>query len=791
MSDSWAGISGWRDRTVRRLIRSIIPGVVLAAAVGTAPAAAASAGLAQGTLTAGNTAQGQAIPAVLECGAGAALTRPASLILTCADDGELAEHLQWSSWTASQATATGAVTWRNCVTMCADATQWKSTAADITLTGPVSEPGEGLLFTRLDLNVTGPTPAGFQRTLSFSEAPVPAVPSAPSISQQATTSPAVVQPAAAPSGTLSYAKIEGFWDIAGGPTGRDHIPGHGTYTDSQVAAAITGAESSFLPGVIQPDVDYCGAGSDRAGWGLWQITCGNSVPKFGKDFEVLDPWNNAEAAVYKCDQDMKDGSDCFSPWATWASGKYLQFLQHTAADKKLTDPGEYKQVNSTPPGTPKRPAAHPGSKSGPKMPATKPAPPKVAFTSSMNFLLQEQPAVFNGSASKPGGSKIKSYSWNLGDGTTASGAKATHAFVTSAEVTVTLTVTDTDGQHSSVSHSYFVMPSDSSASSYIAGAGDQEHLFYESSAGALDQDWLSAKKWSNEALPGSAVADPVTLNYASQEHVFYIGKGGAIEQDTWNGKAWVRQTLPGKAATGSALGGTDYASGSGAVGQHLFFTGKNGRLQQTFWTGKTWVNQNLPGKPAAGSPIVSSLYEESGTLRQHVFFIGARDTLQQTWYAGKSWANQTLPGNPETGQNTLATSDYMDNGQLQQHVFFIGAGSTLRQTFWTGKAWVTQKLPGSPVLSGGLVTSDFAPNQEHVFFIRAAGTLQQTWWAGKSWANQKLPGSAFRVLGTNDYPVSALQQRVFFAAPSGALEQTSWSGKGWATRGLPGAAVAR
>ena len=46
-------------------------------------------------------------------------------------------------------------------------------------------------------------------------------------------------------------------------------------------------------------VAICGSGSDRAGWGLWQITCGNSVPQYGTDFQILDPWNNAEAAVAK------------------------------------------------------------------------------------------------------------------------------------------------------------------------------------------------------------------------------------------------------------------------------------------------------------------------------------------------------------------------------------------------------------------------------------------------------------------------------------------------------------
>jgi len=28
---------------------------------------------------------------------------------------------------------------------------------------------------------------------------------------------------------------------------------------------------------------------ESAGWGLWQITCGNSDPQLGSDFQVLDP----------------------------------------------------------------------------------------------------------------------------------------------------------------------------------------------------------------------------------------------------------------------------------------------------------------------------------------------------------------------------------------------------------------------------------------------------------------------------------------------------------------------
>jgi hypothetical protein len=230
--------------------------------------------------------------------------------------------------------------------------RWHSTSARVTLADPVSEPGRGILFTRLGLHVTGPTPPGFLRNVAFSEAPPPSPARSSSPAASPAPSPAKARPgtSAAPSGTLGYTDIEGFWIDAGGPTGSA-----GSYTYPQVAAAITGAESSFQPGIIQPDQPY-----GTTGWGLWQITAGNSVPQYGTDFQILDPWNNAEEAVYKY-----DAAGGFTPWTTYVDGAYEAFLQTTSADMVLTDPGEYVQINPGPPGTPPSPAADPGSTYGP------------------------------------------------------------------------------------------------------------------------------------------------------------------------------------------------------------------------------------------------------------------------------------------------------------------------------------------------------------------------------------------------------------------------------------------
>jgi hypothetical protein len=310
------------------------------AATGTAPAAAAAA-----TSPAGTSALSQSAgPAVEICGQGPAVVRPSRAILTCADHAMIAEHLHWSAWTGTRATATGIVTWRPGP---ANSAHWDGATADFTLTHPAREHGHGLLFTRLDMKVTGATPARFLRNVMFSEAPARAMPAALPASRPAAALPShtPLAPAAA-SGTLGYSQIEGYWEIAGGPSG----------ADAQIAAAITGCESSYLPGIIQLGEPY-----STTGWGLWQITPGNSVPsEFGSDYQLLDPWNNAEAAVWKFNQ-----AGGFSPWTTYVDGCYTNDLQSTGADPLLTDPGEYAQINSAPSGTPSSPAADPGGTFGP------------------------------------------------------------------------------------------------------------------------------------------------------------------------------------------------------------------------------------------------------------------------------------------------------------------------------------------------------------------------------------------------------------------------------------------
>jgi hypothetical protein len=357
---------------MRRWLRSWILGVAFITLLCCGPVAAASSF----TLASPAAAGKATTTAVQDCGVGPALVRPGSLVLTCADSGEQAVGLHWSSWGTTRATATGRVIWRVCSADCAASRRWASTAADISLTTPVPESGGRLQFTRLVLRVTGRTPQGFMRDLTFSEAPLTPLPAASRASgpaQQPSLSPLT----SGPSGTITYAAAEGYWIAAGGPTTEsytfDYGPNPGTYTFPQIAAAIAEAESSLYPGNIQPGVDYCDTVPDQTGWGLWQITCGNSVPQYGVDYQMLDPWENAEAAVYKCDASIEPGSEisCFNPWTSFTTNaSALDYLSHTAPDTAVTDPGQYVNYHSAPADTPSTSVPDPGSTYGPPMPGS-------------------------------------------------------------------------------------------------------------------------------------------------------------------------------------------------------------------------------------------------------------------------------------------------------------------------------------------------------------------------------------------------------------------------------------
>lgn len=110
--------------------------------------------------------------------------------------------------------------------------------------------------------------------------------------------------------TYSYAQLEGLWDQAGGPTNQ-----------APTAAAIAEAESGGNPDAAYPGQTIKpGTGSNTDATGLWQIL---GVPSGFTPSELTNPLDNAQMAVAKYNQ----AGDSFTPWQTYTSGAYSQYLQ--------------------------------------------------------------------------------------------------------------------------------------------------------------------------------------------------------------------------------------------------------------------------------------------------------------------------------------------------------------------------------------------------------------------------------------------------------------------------------
>jgi hypothetical protein len=97
---------------------------------------------------------------IAECG-GHAVTRPSSLVLFCADDGETLTKLHWSGWGKLSATATGYDLVKICVPDCA-AGRHASYRADVKVSG--LKAGR---YTKLTVTFPSKRPSGDKRTERF------------------------------------------------------------------------------------------------------------------------------------------------------------------------------------------------------------------------------------------------------------------------------------------------------------------------------------------------------------------------------------------------------------------------------------------------------------------------------------------------------------------------------------------------------------------------------------------------------------------------------------------------
>ena len=83
---------------------------------------------------------------------------PTEIILSCADGGWVLEHLHWSRWTASEATAVGTFIYNDCHPYCAAGHFHAVPGTQVTLTAPVHGTGGQLVWSHL---TQSPEPPGY------------------------------------------------------------------------------------------------------------------------------------------------------------------------------------------------------------------------------------------------------------------------------------------------------------------------------------------------------------------------------------------------------------------------------------------------------------------------------------------------------------------------------------------------------------------------------------------------------------------------------------------------------
>ncbi len=124
---------------------------------------------------------------------------------------------------------------------------------------------------------------------------------------------------------MTFSQIEQTWIKAGGNPAL-----------APTMAAIAEAESSGRPGAVQSGQPY-----STTGWGLWQITPGNSVPSAGTNSALLNPIANAKAAIAKLN------SQGLRAWTTYNDGAYRRFMPAGATTPAFRSGGSPSTATGT------------------------------------------------------------------------------------------------------------------------------------------------------------------------------------------------------------------------------------------------------------------------------------------------------------------------------------------------------------------------------------------------------------------------------------------------------------
>lgn len=182
-----------------------------------------------------------------------------------------------------------------------------------------------------------------------------------------------------------------------------------------------------------------------------------SYSNFGNCLDLFAPGSSITSAWYTSNTATNtiSGTSMASPHVAGTAALYLQGnpgAAPSAVASALTGNASSGKVSGAGSGSPNLLlyTGFIGSGGGEEPP---PPPPNVAPTADFTWSCTDLTCTFDGSGSSDSDGTIVGYSWNFGDGGTASGIVASHSYASAGTRTVTLTVTDNAGATGSTARS--------------------------------------------------------------------------------------------------------------------------------------------------------------------------------------------------------------------------------------------------------------------------------------------------------------------------------------------------
>jgi len=349
--------------------------------------------------------------------------------------------------------------------------------------------------------------------------------------------------------------------------------------------------------------------------------------------------------------------------------------------------------------------------------------PMAAFTTSATDLTTSLNAT---SSSDPDGT-IASYAWDFGDGSTGSGATASHSYTAGGTYNVTLTVTDNKGATNAVTHPVTVIPPNVTPTAAFTSSASGVALSVDGSSSTDSDGTIASYAWN--------FGDGGTGSGATATHTY--GASGTYS---------VMLTV------------TDNRGGTGVTTQPVTVTAPNVAPTASFTASASGLTASLDGSASS---------DPDGTIASYGWDFG--DATTDT--GGTASHSYAAAG---TYQVTLTVTDNQGApGTVSKNVTVV-AGATVyaADTFGrtTASSWGSAETGGGWTVTGGSSNFSVAPQSGNIK-MAAAGAGPYAFLNGVSLADSdsvvdftvdKAPTGggtyvslAARRIGTSDYRARA------------------------------------